>query len=82
MEGLFGTSELVLWEAVLHRVGVLEDTHEFQGSRESAWWSELLQVRQNDPLEGRGELVEEKGGTAQTEGKDHIKEIQALSLHP
>ena len=31
MEGLFGTSELVLWEAGLHRMGVKEDTHEFQG---------------------------------------------------
>ena len=36
----------------------------------------------NDPLEGQGELVEEKGGTMQYEGKNHIKEIQALPLHP
>ena len=32
----------------------------------------------NDPLKGRGELIEEIGGTMQTEGKGHIEEIQAL----
>ena len=41
-----------------------------------------LELVLNNPLQAQGELIKEKGGTEQTEGKDHIKEIEALPLHP